>query len=357
MNPIDEMPSRQSLITIFIVAMLTSTLIPVGFLSIYDTRIHTPSSGAGPRLSITDANIVRDSNGHFFLSFNARNAGTDTVSLRAKLLNQNFLIPQGAFSIPVIPRGGMAEYYAKIENVGEFNGSTGSVRVSNSASLNSPTFSIEVAFQRAGNGPDNQMVLGKGASGENSFYFFSYRSLNVFNDFVVYVNGTRYDHDLGDIFAPNTWYHVVLTLDGSDVSAFVNGNLIQTWKRAVRFEGNNYDLLVGNCVCGGYYFNGSIGFVRFYDRALNARDALWNFENATKPVREGLTMWLSLNATSNGAFPDLSNHGNAGGLAAGVTVISPVSVGETYLVTAVARTSIGIDYSILVSVVARDLSA
>ena len=338
----EQFLSWKSSIAIVILAIL----ILAGFLGIYYVALDVPVHTTRVETQIGDASLFRGSSGNFLLTASIQNIGTETVSLSAQLQNQGFLVPNGTFSQPVINSGKTSTYFSDVPQVGQFDGSTGAVRVPNSQSLNSSMFSIEFGVQYHSYNPDHQMIVGKGAAGGNGWYFFSYRSANVFNDFVVYVNNTRYDQELGDIFAIDKWYDVALTLDGTTISAYVNGMPVQSWKRPITFVGNNYDLTIGNCVCGGYYLNGSLAFVRQYDRAMSAHDVERNFRNPSTPVGPGLVMWLSFDTETNGIFQDRSAMGNTGIAIGGLQLTPPVSPGGIYVVTIVARTSFGVQYSI-----------
>ena len=323
---------------------VTTVIIVVCSLVVYNLAFATVNQN-GRQLVITKASFLPEVNGHYSLSLITENQGEQTAALALKLQNQTFLAHSDAFTSPVISRGETASYNSKIASVGHFDGSSGTVLVTNSASLNSTTLSVEFAFQYMSLAPDNQMILGKGASSGNSFYFFDYRALGVLNDFVVYVNNTRYDQQLGDIFALNSWYDVIFVLDGSSIDAYVNGNLVQSWQRAIKFEANNNDLMIGSCVCGGYYFNGSIAFVRYYNRALTAAEATSNYEHSESPVQDGLAMWLSFNSILNGNYVDLSGKGNVGIPTGGINQESPIVRGLVYTVTVIGTNEKGFVYS------------
>src|SRR5438445_6829822 len=185
--------------------------------------------------------------------------------------------------------------------------------------------SVEVGFEYNSYSPDQQMIFGKGSGNDyNSFYFYTFRSQNNVNDFVIYDKGVRQNQALGNAFSPENWYTVSFTANGSSVNAFVDGAWIKSWSNSVLFFGNNQDLLIGKCSCGGYYFNGSISFLRLYERALSRDEILQNYGSAN-PIREGLGLWLTLNQTSGNTLRDLSGNGNNGTVIGGVSFDSPLS--------------------------------
>ena len=188
-------------------------------------------------------------------------------------------------------------------------GTSGYLNLSNSISLNPPTMTIELGFKFDGYTPDRQLLFGKGASSGDSFYFYTYRSVNNINDFVVYNNGTRNDQQLNDIFSPGVWYTLDLTLDGEQIRIYENGMPINSWTRSITFRGNMNDLQIGACSCGGYFFNGSLSFFRLYSRALSAAEILQNY-GAANPISKDLSLWLQFDRTIGSEAIDISGNGN-----------------------------------------------
>lgn len=327
-----------------IVVSVLSVVILLAVVITYEVAI-VPSDQSEIQVSITAADLVRLSDNASAISLTALNLGQKAVSLSATLDNGSFLIPDGRFSRPTIVEGQTSAFDAKVANVANFSGVNGSIAVPNSRAFNSSTLSIEVAFQYAGYTPNNQMIIGKGSAGGNSFYLFSYRSLGIFNDFVMYVNNTRYDQQLGDIFAQSHWYDLVFTENGTEINAYVNGIMLGSWQRSITFQGNNDDLLIGSCICGGYNFNGSIALVRLYDRAITSSEVSWNYKNSGNPVTKSLALWLSLGQGRNGFFPDSSGQNNIGESSGGVAVVTPIQMGFDYVVTVIATSSNGSEYS------------
>lgn len=116
--------------------------------------------------------------------------------------------------------------------------------------------------------------------------FFQYAS----NLQLVYWNtagGHTNDMDFAVYAFPtaNTWYHVVYTWNGSTSTFYVNGtnagskvssnpSINQNRSNNVMIGGHTY-------VWGDYYWNGKIGSVRFYNRALSQSEITQNY-NASK---------------------------------------------------------------------------
>ena len=80
----------------------------------------------------------------------------------------------------------------------------------------------------------------------------------------------------------NTWSQLVITWNGSLISYYLSGVLIQTKSLSATISyTNNTDKLIGTNASGSEAFDGKIPIVRFYTRAITAAEALQNF-NAQK---------------------------------------------------------------------------
>ena len=80
----------------------------------------------------------------------------------------------------------------------------------------------------------------------------------------------------------NTWSQLVITWNGSLVSYYLSGVLIQTVSLSTTISyTNNTDKLIGTNASGSEAFDGKIPIVRFYNRAITAAEVTQNF-NAQK---------------------------------------------------------------------------
>ena len=80
----------------------------------------------------------------------------------------------------------------------------------------------------------------------------------------------------------NTWSQAVITWNGSLVSYYLSGVLIQTKSLSTTISyTNNTNKLIGTNSSGGEAVDGKIPIVRFYNQALTAAEVLQNF-NAQK---------------------------------------------------------------------------
>jgi hypothetical protein len=84
---------------------------------------------------------------------------------------------------------------------------------------------------------------------------------------------------------PNIWYHVVYTWNGSTSSFYINGSLIgsKTSSNPAINQNRSNNVMIGGhtYVWGDYYWSGSVGAVRFYNRALAQSEITQNY-NASK---------------------------------------------------------------------------
>jgi|GEM_PF-6193566 len=320
------------------------TLALVVSLLIYGGLFDRPSTSALAQISISNVSLKYGNEGNYSLSIIVKNIGTQVVSLTGYLYAS--LAPSFEFSPEIISPGETSVGLASISwRVASFDGASGFMKVADSASLNPKTLTIEASFKYNDYNPDQQMLLDKGPAGGDAFYFYTFRSVNNINDFVVYNNGTRYDQQLGNIFTPGTWFTVDFTIDGKSVNAYVNGVLVDSWARSILFRGNMNDILLGSCSCGGYFFNGSIAFLRMYSRALSGAEIQQNYL-ATTPVSESLALWLSFNQTSGVTVKDLAGNGNSATIRGGVSFGQPLAPCDWYSYHVSARANDGARYSL-----------
>ena len=286
------------------------------------------------QLVITDASLSQLGNGTVTSMVAVRNSGTQTVSVTGRF--DSFLIPPLSFTPSSIAPGEVSTGVASASwTVAQFDGTGGYMTVANSASLNPSAFTLEMGFRYNSFSPDQQMITGKGSAGADSFYFYSYRSANNINDFVLYNNNTRYDHSLGDMFVLGKWYDVAFVVDGTEIIAYVNGQVSYKWLDPVTFGGNSQNLTIGKCSCGGYFFNGDVAFERVYSRALSSTEVLQNYDSPT-PLTAGLVMWLSPGHTAGNMVADQSGASNNATVYGPITFLPPTIPCDTYLLTLVA---------------------
>ena len=99
-------------------------------------------------------------------------------------------------------------------------------------------------------------------------------SLNLFTasfptNVRVSINGIASITATGNIINANTWYHIVLTREGTAWKIYVNGNVEASTTNAANGVDYGYVFTVGNDIAtAGRFFTGLIDDVRIYDEAL-----------------------------------------------------------------------------------------
>lgn len=102
-------------------------------------------------------------------------------------------------------------------------------------------------------------------------------------------NGTGITSDSGTALSYNTWYHMMITYNGSTFKGYINGSEVASG--SVTYDSPHDDgesthyLLWGAATAtnmgDGSYYNGSMGEIRVYSSAVSATDVLNNY-NETK---------------------------------------------------------------------------
>tara|TARA_R110001599_G_scaffold68249_2_gene192392 strand:+ start:10860 stop:11537 length:678 start_codon:yes stop_codon:yes gene_type:complete len=142
-----------------------------------------------------------------------------------------------------------------------------------------PSFTISAWFKFAGVLDAIQPIVStrEGNGGSSNGFIIKIESNSLYWD--VYDAGqARVSISFTDT---TNWYHALIAYDGStnNMAAYLNGSLIGT-------DNHNYDpsstnLTMGKYRTGTHFFNGDIGPVRVYNRALSANEVLHNY-NALK---------------------------------------------------------------------------
>jgi hypothetical protein len=129
--------------------------------------------------------------------------------------------------------------------------------------------------------------------GDKRTYPFTIHS--GFDNFVGFVTNTtnrfqfqRRDPGVNYFLSPpsaqelNIWYHLVGVLDNPGSKMFVNGALVSFSTTAVATANpTTFRLGWNDFNCSNSYFDGDIGLIKIYNRALTAAEVLQNY-NATK---------------------------------------------------------------------------
>lgn len=169
-----------------------------------------------------------------------------------------------------------------------FDGSDNYVEVLDSDSLNiTDEITIESWVYVVGSSGKIENIVYKAVSATSTEGVYRLRYFDNTN-FIgnLSIGGTYYSNN-GDTTVPlNTWHHVVLTYDGSNIKLFLNGKE-DTTPVAVSgtIDTNNYPLFIGSRDGG---FNGTIDEVRIYNRALSPEEIKAEY-NMGGQINAGLT--------------------------------------------------------------------
>jgi len=166
-----------------------------------------------------------------------------------------------------------------------FNGSSSQVSIPDNATLEPGTgsWTIEVWFKNAGS---SGTVLGKynnGGLSANISYALRLAGSNLIR--ADFSNGSTAQVTDNYTFTANTWVQMVYVWDktNNNIYTYSNGELKQT--KAISISGGilnaTTNLFLGSYNGGEYaqYFNGQMGIVRLYKKALNATEVLTNFDS------------------------------------------------------------------------------
>ncbi len=116
--------------------------------------------------------------------------------------------------------------------------------------------------------------------GDNSYRLHRYSFSNQIS-FGINQSGGQ-DNPTVTNFEANRWYSVAATFSLPDVKLYVNGVLDSTSTYATPISNSSYNLYIGdNAQQPLRFFNGNIGQVQIYNRALTQQEISQNF-NATR---------------------------------------------------------------------------
>lgn len=166
-----------------------------------------------------------------------------------------------------------------------FNGSTSQVSIPDNAALEPGTgsWTIEVWFKNVGS---SGTVIGKYNNGGNSANI-SY-ALRLVGSNLIRADFSNGSTDLvtnNYTFTANTWIQMVYIWDKTNNSIYTYSNGVLKQTKAISITGGilnaTTNLFLGSYNGGEYsqYFNGQMGIVRIYKKALNATEVLTNFNS------------------------------------------------------------------------------
>jgi hypothetical protein len=167
----------------------------------------------------------------------------------------------------------------------EFDGVDSYVDCGDDESLNltgAVTIDAWVNFRTVGS-VGGQVIAGKGQeTPDRPGYRLLYNDLNDKFHFAFWDGEKQvgwYPKETAGLQA-NTWYHIVVTFNGTQIRYYLNGSLFSFLNigAAQMVSNNPYRFLIGVSVSTTHqFFNGSIGGVRVYPRALLDSEVLQNY--------------------------------------------------------------------------------
>ena len=172
-----------------------------------------------------------------------------------------------------------------------FNGSSNFASATMTSTLRPTTITLEAWARKINIVNHTAFLIGLQYSTGNTktygLYYWDGRLTMVINNNLA-IRG-------GNAISSNTWYHFVGTYDLSTIKTYANGvfEASTAYTSAITYDTNNTQLTIGSTYDGtGYqvfntrWWDGDMGIIRIYNRALTASEILQNY-NATK-ARFGL---------------------------------------------------------------------
>jgi hypothetical protein len=146
-----------------------------------------------------------------------------------------------------------------------FDGVNDIIDCGNDNSLN-PNYVTVAMWLRPESFQDNAGLISKGDNMNRQYWAWIYNTnLDIEIGEGGYYNNV-YDLDL------DTWYHLAITFDGSEIVTYINGSEVRTIQQATgQILPDNDPLLIGT-ISGFQNFNGIIDDVRVYGRALSPQE-------------------------------------------------------------------------------------
>ena len=180
--------------------------------------------------------------------------------------------PTGASFTPVIE-----SYSVGLDGTNDY------VDVGTSSTLNPADLTIS-AWIKPASLSNWKYIMTRGLGGWKEAYRFQVGEDDLF---CAFGNGTSNDEiSRAHGMSTGTWYHVVVTYDGSTAALYKNGaRLGATESISIVMESASEDTVIGRPVnTGGSYFHGNISEVGFWNVALDA-DAITTIYNSGKPFK------------------------------------------------------------------------
>jgi len=174
------------------------------------------------------------------------------------------------------------------------------------AITNTLTFDVWVKFSDTGSSGRYIMSLGRdigGSSGGIALLAYGFSSAS--SGQIIFEFGSGYGRvSSGIVPTTGIWYNLTVTTDGTNTRFYVNSVLANTASQTTGAVASSPGLSIGSYlnsatppIPGTYFFNGNIGSVKIYNKALSAAEVLQNYEAqkskfANTIVQQGLVLNL-----------------------------------------------------------------
>ena len=131
----------------------------------------------------------------------------------------------------------------------------------------------------------------------------------------------------------NTWTHVAVTYDQTNVKIYVNGVLAQTWNYSVPLNnGSNLGYYIGRRWDFGDVVNGKMDEFRIWNVAKSAAEIQASMRKSVPVNSNGLVAYYKFDEASGTSTADATGHGYTGSLQSGAAFLvpSPLTGGGNY---------------------------
>ncbi|MEN0047640.1 MAG: LamG-like jellyroll fold domain-containing protein [Bacteroidota bacterium] len=204
------------------------------------------------------------------------------------------------------------------ENFGlKLDGSTGEIRLCDSDNFDiGDGFTVEAwIFASAWKAEAWQgSIINKDQQGPDSGFAFR-AGKNGILSMVMSVNRSWFEVQTDPIMNANQWYHVAAVVNGTTLSLFINGELVESGTFSGTPTANNQPLTIGASPgFGGRIWNGVIDEVRVWNIARTPEEISDNTTAVFTGTEEGLVAYLPMNEGSAQSTANLADNSCAGTL-------------------------------------------
>lgn len=209
--------------------------------------------------------------------------------------------------LTAVPVKAETSYYAM-----SFDGVNDYVEVADNPSLNSDVVTVAVLMHNRET-RDEQMAISKGKYGIGGWYWWV--DSRRWRISLTHQEGVSH-HQSGYYVPTGKWTFLASVIDSNAkiLKFYVNGELYTTGTIEGFIPPTEINLKLGSYSNGGYYWNGSIGYVYMYNRALSDSEIQAIYNDPNNPPLDGLVLWFAPDSVdvTNGKWLDKSGNNNHG---------------------------------------------